>query len=301
MVGVGWRYRIGVTMGETMADDARSAYADMTADEAFASYWAAFTRTRAACLGAAAVLAIMALSAAARDLTAIYLVCLAGILACAVAVRAHVNKRFAAAQGILDADCDTAKWRRFMELVGDRSRRASAKAVAGFHLALCDYLDGDFQGALDRLAELRFRDRSIMWANLYNLWALACNRLGETAGRDRAIERLEAHAQGIRAGSEARRAVDDMLRSARQASRPAETWDAEDGAFIRDRLVNAADHRSRMEWRLRLAEYELARGSRDEARRLLDEQILEPMTPLARSTAEDLRARAAYAETPHKI
>ena len=59
---------------------------------------------------------------------------------------------------------------------------------------------------------------------------------------------------------------------------------------MREELAGARLHFNRVDWYLRLAEYELLHGDSARARAYLDEGLLEPLTPRARRLRGELLA-----------
>lgn len=272
---------------------ARSEFYGQSAQEVFDAYWAWLHPTRAryvgvaVAVGAAAVLALWL-----ADSWALYALGLAAVVAIAVACQAVVNRRFAAMTAILDTDCDTEKWRGVLERILDHGgvRRRRTWELYAIYVSIVDCEEMRYEDALARLADVRVPRRGTLALMFHQVRAVYAHELGdeETCAAD--VASVRELCDGLRRGSAQRRTAERALADLELGLKDPAAWDERDEALARERLVAPQTHRERVAWALRLAAFELARGRDDEARALLEDGSLEPMTPRMRHRREALLA-----------
>ena len=112
-----------------MVRDVPSGYSAQTADEIFDDYWRWFRRFRLMEIVGVLGLAAVALIAGMLGYMVWYFVLLGLAILSAVLFRSVVGQRERSITEIITQDCDSAKWRRFMELYDERNRRLRRRQV----------------------------------------------------------------------------------------------------------------------------------------------------------------------------
>lgn len=274
-----------------------SAYVQMSADEAFLMYRSRFRMLYAGYVTLIVLLGIGAIAALdAHDMPAyLFMLLLIGVLF--VLFNLVMNTRFRELQEILYNDCDVEKYRKVMERFAAQWKRRSTQATVALELAFCAFAADDVAGALDELARMGDKRRPmVQQIRVLNVSVLCCNDLGDIAGRDAAMAELRALAAGGIRVKKLAREVAQLLRALDIACMDHQAWSADDAAFMREELAGARLHFNRVDWYLRLAEYELLHGDSARARAYLDEGLLEPLTPRARRLRGELLARLDEAD-----
>lgn len=217
-----------------------------------------------------------------------YFVLLGLAILSAVLFRSVVGQRERSITEIITQDCDSAKWRRFMELYDERNRRGFVRRRIACNIAAADYADGRYADAIRRLASISVGERSALRATILNTRALSLYWLGDQEAAEQALRSAQEFRDRFARSRAAKAVAASVCESVEQRLRPVETWDASDLALIVRRLEGAQAHNERASWCLRLAEYELAHGDTEVARQLLDEKVLSPMTPAMRRSRDEL-------------
>lgn len=271
-----------------MARDVPSGYSAQTADEIFDDYWRWFRRFRLMEIVGVLGLAAVALIAGMLGYMAWYFVLLGLAILSAVLFRSVVGQRGRSITEIITQDCDSAKWRRFMELYDARNRRGFVRRRIACNIAAADYADGRYTDAIRRLESISVGERSALWATILNTRALSLYWLGDQEAAEQALRFAQEFRDRFARSRAAKAVAASVCESVEQRLRPVETWDASDLALIVRRLEGAQAHNERASWCLRLAEYELAHGDTEVARQLLDEKVLSPMTPAMQRSRDEL-------------
>lgn len=271
----------------------RSEFYGQSAQEVFDAYWAWLRPTRARYVGAAvAVGAAAVLALWLADSWALYVMGLAAVVAIAVACQAVVNRRFAALTAILSTDCDVEKWRGVLERILDHGgvRRRRTRELYAIYVSIADCEEMRYEDALARLADVRVPRRGALALMFHQARAVYARELGdeETCAAD--VASVRELCDGLRRGSAQRRTAERTLCDLELGLKDPAAWDERDEALARERLAAPQTHRERVAWALRLAAFELVRGRDDEARALLEDGSLEPMTPRMRHRREALLA-----------
>lgn len=277
----------------SMTESPRSQFFGQSAEEVAQTYLAWYQRLRlrfviaAVALGAAALAGLFVL-----DSLPIYLVCLGAIICLGIRSRLRVNQEFRPLIGIINTDCDVAKWRHVIEQIRERSAwRRRSRALCDCYLALADVEDARPADALRRMASLDFGRNSIMNVMLYQNCAVCAHDLGDATLLDDSLAALRELAGRYRAGSKRRALAEERLADLALSLKPRASWDATDAARAEERRAAAESHRSAVSWTLLLAEYELESGCPDAALELTDEKNLAPLTPRAAARRKVLLAR----------
>lgn len=267
---------------------ARSEYAGQSADEVAGTYLAWFRRIRALFVAAAVVLGIAAIaSLLVLDGWPLYFAFFVLMVGLAVLIRLLVNRRFATLVAILNTDCDVEKWRRVVERVREYSvRRRSSRALCDVYLSTADCEEMRYRDALDRLAWVDPRRSLVLGLGVFQNRAVCARELGNDAACDEAVAALRALVGRQRPGSKARSLAETQLADLVLRLKAPEAWDEADEAHARARRSAASSHRELVTWSLALAARRLAAGDHVEARSLLDERALAPMTPRQRRCRE---------------
>lgn len=260
----------------TQAELRRPGYHGLPADECVRRYWGRLGRAKALLL--LVLLAVLALLAwvVLSDAVAFgpTLLAEAGLLLAALtahtAFQLYCARLLGELTNILIQDCDPPKYRAVMGELLRRDRFHRSQSTCKLECAAADYYDARPARALGLLGELAFKNPGHpRWARAYNLQALCCSALGDTAGRDAAVEALTRFRLRYKQGSPGRRMLDDLLADMALWFKPHEAWDEADGAHIAARLGAAPDRLSHLCWQLNAAEYALLHGQRAKARQLL--------------------------------
>lgn len=277
----------------TGTSDARSEFAEKSAEEVARAYLGWFRRTRACCAIAACVLGVAAVaSLLVLDSWALYLLGLVALVGIGVWVRVRVNREFRTLADIINTDCDVEKWRGLIGRIREHdARRRRSRELCDCYLALADLEDGRAADALARMAGVDFGRRSLLNVMLYQNRAVCANELGDAAARDASLAALRELVAGYRAGSKSRALAGRQLASLELSLKPRETWGPADDARARELLEAAPSHRDRVSWALHLAERALLAGDAPAAQELLAEKNLAPMTPRAAARRAVLLAR----------
>lgn len=279
-----------------------SAYAQMSADEAFLLYRFRYRMLRAGYITLIVLCGIAAIAALGAHELAAYLFCLLLISVLFVLFNVVMNGRFRELQGILYNDCDVEKYRQVMERFGAQWKRRSTQATVALELAFCAFEADDAAAALEALSRLDGKRRvAIQQVRALNVRALCCNDLGDSAGRDAAVSELRVLAAGGLRSKKLSTEVSRLLRALDIAFMDHQAWSPDDAAFMRDGLAAAQLHVNRVDWCLRLAEYEILHGDAARARAYLDENLLEPLTPRARRLRDELLSKLPCVQEHHKI
>lgn len=151
-----------------MARDVPSGYSAQTADEIFYDYWRWFRRFRLMEIVGVLGLAAVALIAGMLGYMVWYFVLLGLAILSAVLFRSVVGQRERSITEIITQDCDSAKWRRFMELYDERNRRGFVRRRIACNIAAADYADGRYDDAIRRLASISVGERSALRATILN-------------------------------------------------------------------------------------------------------------------------------------
>ena len=222
----------------------------------------------------------------------LYFVGLGAIVCLGVSCRLRVNKEFRALAGIINTDCDVAKWRYVIEQIRKRAtRRRRSRALCDCYLALADLEDARPADALRRMAGLEFGRNSILNVMLYQNRAVCAHCLGDDATCDASLAALRELTDRYRNGSKRRALAERQLADLTLSLKPCSSWDAADAARAAERREAAESHRESVSWTLLLAEHELESGRPAAALELLDEKNLAPLTPRARERRAALLAR----------
>lgn len=279
-----------------------SAYAQMSADEAFLLYRSRYRMLRAGYIALIVLLGIGAIAAVGAHDFVVYLFMLLLIGVSFVLFMLVMNGRFRELQGILYNDCDIEKYRQVMERFAAQWKRRSTQATVALELAFCAFEADDATAALEVLSHLDGKHRAaIQRVRALNVRALCCNDLGDIAGRDAAVSELRALAAGGFRSKKLAGEVSRLVRALDIAFIDHRAWTSDDAAFMRDGLATAQLHFNRVDWYLRLAEYELLHGDAARARAYLDENLLEPLTPRAKRLRGELLSKFPCVQEHHKI
>ena len=278
----------------TGTSDARSEFAEKSAEEVARAYLGWFRRTRACCAIAACVLGVAAVaSLVVLDNQALYLLGLVALVGIGVWVRVRVNREFRTLADIINTDCDVEKWRGVIGRIREHdARRRRSRALCDCYLALADLEECRPADALARMEGLDFGRRSVLNVMLHQNRAVCANELGDVAARDASLAALRELAARRRAGSKGRALAERQLASLELSLRPRAAWDPADEARARELRDAAPSHRERASWTLHLAERALLADNVPAARELLDEKDLAPDDP-ARGRAPRRPSRPA--------
>lgn len=272
---------------------ARSEFYGQSAQEVFDEYWGWLRRTRVLYVSVAVAIGIAAIAALwLADSWALYAVGLAAVVAVGVRCQVIVNRRFSGLMAILNTDCDAGKWRGIIERIGDHGgiRRRRTRDLSRIYLSIADCEEMRYSEALARLSGVRVPRKGPVALMYHQTRAVYAHELGDEETSAREVKMVRELLDGMRPGSKQRAIVDRALADLELGLKDAAAWDAADEELARERLADPLTHRERVAWALRLAGHELACGRADEARALLDEGALEPMTPRARARREALLA-----------
>lgn len=222
----------------------------------------------------------------------LYFVGLGAIVCLGVSCRLRVNKEFRALIGIINTDCDVAKWRYVIEQIRKRATwRRRSRALCDCYLALADLEDARPADALRRMAGLEFGRNSILNVMLYQNRAVCAHCLGDDAACDASLAAMRELTDRYRNGSKRRALAERQLADLTLSLKPRSSLDAADAARAAERREAAESHRESVSWTLLLAEHELESGHPAGALELLDEKNLAPLTPRARERRAALLAR----------
>ena len=199
-----------------MARDVPSGYRAQTADEIFDDYWRWFRRFRLMEIVGVLGLAAVALIAGMLGYMVWYFVLLGLAILSAVLFRSVVGQRERSITEIITQDCDSAKWRRFMELYDERNRRGFVRRRIACNIAAADYADGRYADAIRRLASISVGERSALRATILNTRALSLYWLGDQGPPNRRSGLRRSSATALHGAGRQRR---PPLRSARAWSR----------------------------------------------------------------------------------
>ena len=272
--------------------DPRTKYADMTADECYRAYFSDFRRARAVALIAAVAIAVLSVAAASFSNWLFYAIGIFAVGLIAVLLRQRTTAQYAELIGVLTHDCDPEKLRAVLERGLRRTFRKRTKMLIQDDLALCDYYCDDPAGALERIKGVEVRSpRDKLGIRVTNLELLCCRALGDEEGAKRALAELKELRGQLARGSEWAVKLEQVYESGKEMLRPHDQWTKKDAQRMYRRLQNADTHLNRVTAQLRLAEYELLHCGAAEARRLLEDPALEPLTPRARAERAELLAR----------
>lgn len=266
----------------------RSEFADRGAEEVFSAYWRWYLRLRVLYVVLAVALGAFAIVGALNWQWVQYLAGLLGIVAVALFQQRQINQRFVGLTAIINTDCDVEKWRAVIERIQARSRRRRSRNLCACYLSTADCEEERYADAAARLEGVRFPRRSPLGLMVHQNRAVCAHELGDVAARDAAVAAMEGMRDRLKPGSAKRLLVEGQLRDLALSFKPHESWDDADAAHMRERLESVPTHRERVAWALKCAEYELLHGSTNEARSLLDERALEPMTPRSRARRDAL-------------
>ena len=179
-----------------MARDVPSGYRAQTADEIFDDYWRWFRRFRLMEIVGVLGLAAVALIAGMFGYMVWYFVLLGLAILSAVLFRSVVGQRERSITEIITQDCDSAKWRRFMELYDERNRRGFVRRRIACNIAAADYADGRYADAIRRLASISVGERSALRATILNTRALSLYWLGDQEAAEQALRSARAWSRG---------------------------------------------------------------------------------------------------------
>ncbi|MDO4429225.1 MAG: hypothetical protein Q4B91_07000 [Atopobiaceae bacterium] len=274
-------------------DEARSEFADKSAEEVARAYLGWFGRTRACCAAAAIIVGIAAIvSLFVVDSLVLYLLGLAALVGIGIWIRVCVNREFRRLLAIINTDCDVEKWRGVIGRIREHGlRRRRSRALCDCYLALADLEDEPPSAALARMEGLDFGRRGILNVVLFQNRAVCAHELGDAAAQEESVGALRALVDGLRAGSKKRAVAEQQLEDVVLTLKPHESWDADDEALARERLAAASTHREHVSWALHVAQCEILSGNVAAAQKLLDEKDLTPMTPRAAQRRATLLAR----------
>lgn len=279
-----------------------SAYAQMSAHEAFLLYRSRYRMLQAGYITLIVLCGIAAIAALGAHELPAYLFCLLLIGVLFVLFNVVMSGRFRELQGILYNDCDVEKYRQVMERFAAQWKRRSTQATVALELAFCAFGADDAAAALEALSRLDGKRRvAIQQVRALNIRAFCCDDLGDSAGRDAAVSELRVLAAGGLRSKKLATEVSRLLRALDIAFMDHQAWSPDDAAFMRDGLAAAQLHFNRVGWCLRLAEYELLHGDAARARAYLDENLLEPLTPRARRLRDELLSKLPCVQEHHKI
>lgn len=276
-----------------------SAYCSMTGEEAGRVYLRRVRTARALFGVAAAVFLALAFSRVIWGQSIFdiwYWLALVAVFALIFVFRMRMSLLFKGLTDIVELDGDPAKYRVAIEEVGRRSKLEMSSASHSVELSYADLNDAKPYEALERLASTPLkRARKVVAFRAFNVEILARIEVGDEQGARLAAQRLGEISKRFRGGSRNRRVTNDLVENADLWLRPHEEWTAADGEFIRNRMAQLPPSQSRVSWQLYAAEYELLYGSREEAKRLLDELAAGTLTPRNRIRLERLRSQLVAA------
>ena len=276
-----------------MENVAHSIYWNMTGEEAGRAYLRRMRVARALCGGVAALLLVFAFTRVAwgRGMFEIwYWLALAGVFALVLVFRMRASTLFKELVDIVERDGDPAKYRLAVKELGRRSKLEMSSASHAVELAYADLNDAKPYEALERLAHTNLSHaRKNVALRAFNVEILGRLDVGDLQGAQLSAQRLSEIAARYRKGSRNRRVADGLVENARVWAKPHVEWTPADGEFMRARLAQTPASQGRVSWQLFVAEYELLRGNREEAKRLLDEAAAAgPLTPRNRTRLERL-------------
>lgn len=225
----------------------------------------------------------------------LYFVSVAGIFAPALVARPFINRLFERTLDIINRDCDTAKFRGFLEQMASRAILGRTKRQAACYLAVCDTFDTRWADALERLGGISFGKRSPMRFQLINTRLLSYQALGMTDKAAAALEDMRRMHGDMRKGTAIEQLMRRSIGVAELRLRDVESWNEEDAAFLLACGREARNHRERVEFALAIARYLVARGDAEDARTLLDLNLLGPIAPNAEHVRAELASRVARA------
>lgn len=212
--------------------------------------------------------------------TEMYLLLLVFIFIAGKGFSRWVALQFVDLAGLVHEDCDPELYRAVIGRLLTRSLLRRTKQMYEIELALCDVLELDPESALSRLGKISGSRCDLAWRfRMYQVEFLAQLDRGDGDGARAALDKISSLSpRGGKGGGDSQ-ALDRRIRDFSMMLRPADERDAEDAVYMRARMCAGETHRMRAEWQLLLAEYELLHGSHDEARRLLADPALDPLTP----------------------
>lgn len=272
-----------------------SAYCSMTGEEAGRVYLRRVRTARVVFGIAAAVFLSLAFSRVIWGQSIFdiwYWLALAVVFVMVFVFRMRMSQLFKGLVDIVEQDGDPTKYRVAIEEIGRRSKLEMSSASHSVELAYADLGDAKPYEALERLASTPLkRARKVVAFRAFNVEILARIEVGDEQGARLAAQRLSEISKRFRGGSRNRRVTSELVENVDLWLRPHEEWTAADGEFIRNRMAQVPPSQSRVSWQLYAAEYELLHGSREEAKRLLDELAAGALTPRNRARLERLRDR----------
>lgn len=263
----------------------RSEFYGQSAQEVFDTYWGWLRRMRILYGGAVVLVGAGAIAALwLADSWALYAVGLVAVIAVATGFQLVVNRRFATLLAILNTDCDVEKWRGVIELIHDHggARRRRTRDLYRIYLSIADCEEMRYADALARLDDVRVPKRGPLALMYHQARAVYAHELGDMEAAAQGARTVRALCEGMSPGSKGRAVAERALAELELGLKDAAAWDASDEALARTRLAGPLTHREHVAWTLLLAGRELACGRAGEARALLDDASLEPMTPRSR-------------------
>lgn len=275
---------------ELFSRDVPSPYREKSAEEVYTEYWSWYLMVRYGSIALMVALGALAIFSVYAGTNILYILGLGGVIVIGVVARNAINRRFGSLMAIVNQDCDPAKLREVMERIGKHNIRRQTKALTACYIAQCDNLDARPREALHRIENFTFGAQNVLWTMVFNIQALCADSLGFTRLRDEVMDRLNDLRTSLPKQQD-RAIAEGLYHNLRQQFRPHESWGEADAAEFRARMEGASNRRERVEWCLKLAEYELNQGDLDSARTLLDPGILSPMVPRSALLRERLDSR----------
>lgn len=272
--------------------DARTRYADMTADACSRAYAADILRARLLSIAGVVAIGVLSFVAASFSNWFFYAIGIFAIGLVVVLFRKWTTIKYTELMGILTHDCDPQKLRLVLERSLRGAKRARSKAVLEDDIATCEYYCGEPEAALARLAGVEQRDKHDKLGIRKTSLELLCRyALGDAAGAKQALAELKALRSQVPSSSAWAVPLETMYESDKELLRPHDQWTRKDAERMYKRLAYADNHLNRVSAQLRLAEYELLHRGAAEARRLLEDPALEPLCPRDQAERARLLAR----------
>lgn len=212
----------------------------------------------------------------------------------------RTRKASAGLTEVVTQDCDTGKYR---EILGFLDRRdalhVSSKSLA-MEYARCDYMDGKPEAALKRLDAIKGKHLPLPIRVLsLNMRANACASLGRVKECEDALADLQVLGNGVR-GQGFRKVISGFVESMEIRLKDPGDMTDDDAAALLKKLENEPSHVWRVSLQLMLARYLMANGHADDARLLVNDEGLEPMTDAARMAKEKLLAQLGDRQSESK-
>lgn len=272
----------------------RSECAGLDAREVVESYRRWLVRAKVACVAADVALGAAAILCLRAGLVPLYFVGLLAVVLSPILLRRRVAARFASLVEIINTDCDAGKWREVVGALRAFSRRRRERELLDLYLAVADCEEMRYAEALSRTESVNAPSKGVVALMYHQGRAVYAHELGDERLCAASVEEIRRQCGSLRAGSAKRATWERALRDLEVGLRAAEEWDEEDCAYVRGRAASdAQSHRERVAWSLHAAALEQAEGNAGEARRVLVDPALEPMTPRLRARRDELLSRCA--------